>query len=154
MKRYKLYNKLYNKWCKMKKLTKIEILFFIIYIKYITLIIHCLSFKMDTLFEYYNPKADTAAIKCTDGCEFMYFEYVYPVATFGPLIIPQQPQQLPIFVPNKHFKNVVGQNIGTSYVNFLAVVENVLSTLNLPPYEKAQHKAFADARYRQKNPNA
>lgn len=137
----------------MKKLTKIEILFFIIYILQ-RLIIVCNSFKMNTLFEYYNSEADTAAIKDTDNGQFAYVKEEFAPLTCGPLIIPQQPQQAPVFVPNKYFKNVVGQNIGTSYVNFLAVVEDVLNELHLYPYEKAQHKAFADARYRKKNPNA
>lgn len=155
----KIYN-FYNKYYKMKKLTKIEILYFfnqnIPHCHY-----PCFVFRMDTLlFGNYNPEKDTEAIQNIGASEHTQkhtqkqTQKVYQPAQYVAPFFPEQLPQPQVFVPCKNFKNVVGQNTGASNVHFWAVIETVLTVLNLSPDMQTQYRAFADSEYRKKNPNA
>ena len=116
---------------------------------------------MDTLFsENYNPEEDTKAIKNIGASAYVYVQEVYQsppcMMPYFPLQPqqPQQHQQPSVFVPCKHFNDVVRQNTGASYVHFWAVIENVLTVLKLSPDVETQYRSFADRVYRKKNPNA
>ena len=149
--------KFYDKYYKMKKLTKIEIIYFfnqnISHCHY-----PCFVFKMDTLFGNYNSEEDTKAIENTDRYEFAHVKKVYQHITSATQdtmpYFPPQPQQPTVFVPCKYFKNVVRQNTGSSYDGFWEVIENVITVLKLSPDVETQYRGFADSEYRKKNPNA
>lgn len=110
---------------------------------------------MDFLNGYYDPKKDTEAIQNIGASNYSYvFVQKFKPAQYVAPFFPEQLPQPPVFVPCKHFKNVVGQNNGSNYDDFRAVIENVITVLNLSPDVQTQYRAFADIEYRKKNPNA
>lgn len=120
-----------------------------------------MDFKDFKGFEYngFDSEKDTNAIQDTDSLEFAYVPEVYQPLTSASApqytmpLLPQQPKPT-VLAPCKHFKDVVRQNIGTSYVRFWEVINNVLANLNLYPDVAEQHRAFANNAYSVQNPNA